>query len=244
MSRARENRVRWNEMSEWYQETHDPHIGSRPRLWGSWAVPDDEVGALADVTGLDVLELGCGGGQWAGALVDEAASLVGLDVSERQLGFARARCPSLALVQADAEELPFVDASFDLVFCDHGAMSWGDPSRTVPEAARVLKRGGRLVFNTPSPWLRVCSDDDRDVVDDRLHHSYFDLGLLEEGGGAATYTLPYGEWVRHFRRHGLVVEDLIEIRPGPGSRSTYFATDPPDWPHRWPAEMLWVTTRE
>lgn len=244
MSRARENRERWNEMSDWYQAEHDPHIGARPKLWGSWAVAEEEIGALGDVTGLRVLELGCGAAQWATALVDEAEAMVGLDISEQQLAAAKARCSRLPLVQGNGEELPFRDGSFNLVFCDHGGMSWGDPQRTVPEAARVLARGGRLVFNTSSPWLEVCLDLEQDVVDTRLHRSYFGLGLLEEGDGAATYNLPYGEWIRLFRAHGLAVEDLIEIRPPPEARSTYYGTDPPDWPHRWPGEALWVTRRE
>ena len=39
------------------------------------------------------------------------------------------------LVQASAEAVPLADASFDIVFCDHGAMNFADPYRTVPEVA-------------------------------------------------------------------------------------------------------------
>ena len=57
--------------------------------------------------------------------------------------FARdvaARKEGLVFVHGSGEAVPFPDASFDVVFCDHGAMSFGDPYRTVPEVARLLRR--------------------------------------------------------------------------------------------------------
>ena len=75
-----------------------------------------------------MLELGCGAAQWAIALAARGARVIGLDVSH---GAARARTPrrsaTLPLVQASGEQLPFADASFDVVFCDHGAISFCDP---------------------------------------------------------------------------------------------------------------------
>jgi SAM-dependent methyltransferase len=139
--------------------------------------------------------------------------------------------------------LPFADDTFDVVFCDHGGMSWGDPYRTVPETARVLLQGGRLVFSTSSPWLRVCYDDGTDVIGTTLHRPYFDLYSQEEGDGATSYTLPYGEWIRLFRRNGLDVEDLIELRPAEGSETSYYQLRPRDWGSRWPADLVWVTRR-
>ena len=69
---------------------------------------------------------------------------VGLDLSERQLEHARRLMAEAGvdfpLVQASAEEVPLPDASFDIVFCDYGAMTFGDPYATVPEAARLLRR--------------------------------------------------------------------------------------------------------
>ena len=42
--------------------------------------------------------------------------------------------------------------SFDVVFCDHGAMSFCDPYRAVPEVARLLRPGGRFAFAHSTPW--------------------------------------------------------------------------------------------
>ena len=123
---VRANRAYWNRISLSYQNEHDPQIGASPRLWGNFFIPDAELNALGDVTGKRVLELGCGAGQWSRALAAEAGRVVGLDLFEAQLGAARrAMGPArYALVQGAAESLPFAAASFDLVFCDHGGLSW------------------------------------------------------------------------------------------------------------------------
>lgn len=62
---ARANRAHWDAKSAAYQERFDPLIGAQPKLWGAWSIPEADVGALGSVAGLKVLELGCGGAQWA-----------------------------------------------------------------------------------------------------------------------------------------------------------------------------------
>ena len=242
---ARANRAHWDAKSAAYQERFDPLIGAQPKLWGAWSIPEAQVGALGALDGLKVLELGCGGGQWAAGLEDEADLIVGLDLSAQQLAAARRKSRSLPVVLANGEVIPVRDASLDLVFCDHGAMSWGDPYRTVPEVARVLRPGGRLVFNASSPLVAICWDEDADRLGRGLRADYF--GMLrfgEDDTGAASYTLGYGEWIRVFRSNGLQVEDLIELRARDDRPSPYWPSDPPDWHRHWPAEMLWVTRKE
>jgi SAM-dependent methyltransferase len=245
MTSIQDNRRHWNLISRAYQDDHDPQIGAAPRLWGMFAIPDAQLRALGDVTGKRVLELGCGAGQWSRALAAEGAEVVGFDLSEAQLAAAAQAmgatpCP---LVQGAAEQLPFAAASFDVVFCDHGGLSWAPPHLAVPEAARVLRRPGRLVFSVTSPWFTACYDDAADEVTTRLQHDYFDLGAIAEEHGAATYQLTYGGWIRTLRGAGLTIDDLIEPRPDPGTRSGYTETDPPDWACHWPAEMLWIARK-
>ena len=238
------NRSTWNLMSDWYQAQHGPQLDTRPLAWGAWAIPESQVGALGDIRGKSILELGCGAGQWSMFLAEAVARPVGFDVSERQLAAARGRMRSpYALVHADGEQLPFAGASFDLVLSDHGAMSWADPFRTVPEVARVLRPGGRLVFNASTPWLSVCSGDS-DSPSSQLTADYFGLHQVDEGRGASTFVLGYGEWIRLFRRNGLSVEDLVELRPPAGATTAYEGYVSFEWARRWPAEAIWVTTRE
>ncbi|MFC9795460.1 class I SAM-dependent methyltransferase [Streptomyces sp. NPDC127584] len=239
------NRRLWNRISGAYQHAHDPQIGASPRLWGMYSVPDAHLGVLGDVAGKRVLELGCGAGQWSRSLAAEGADVVGIDLSEAQLAAAaaamgEARYP---LVQGAAEQLPFADAGFDLVFCDFGGLSWAPPHLAVPQAARVLRPGGRLVFNVASPWFEACYDEQAARVTTTLRQDYFGLSAIGEGDGATSYQLTYGDWVRVLRGAGLVIDDLVEPRPEIGTPNGYNETDPPDWAHRWPAELLWVTHR-
>ncbi|MEV0846368.1 class I SAM-dependent methyltransferase [Streptomyces sp. NPDC049954] len=245
MDSASANRRFWNRISSAYQQEHDPQIGATPRLWGTYAVPDAQLHALGDVTGKRVLELGCGAGQWSRALAAEGANVVGLDLSEAQLAAAaRARgAARYPLVQGAAERLPFAADSFDLVFCDYGGLSWAPPRLVVPQAARVLRSGGRLVFNVAGPWFEACYDEAAGRATTTLHQDYFGLDAIAEGQDAVSYQLTYGGWIKVLRGAGLLVDDLIEPRPEPGTANGYNRTEPPDWAHRWPAEALWVTRK-
>jgi ubiquinone/menaquinone biosynthesis C-methylase UbiE len=242
----RHNRERWDQMSDWYQETHGVAISGMPDAWGAWRIPEADLRLLPDIEGKDALELGCGGGQWSVWLARHGARVVGLDLSGRQLEHARRNLVAAGtraeLVQASAESLPFGDAAFDLVLSDHGAMSWADPDRTVPEVARVLRPGGVLVFCVTSPLFIVCYDDQADAPGDRLRREYFGLHREPEGEGAVTFALPYGEWVRRFRAHGLAIDALVEPQPPPGAVSSFYP-GAADWARRWPAEVIWKVRR-
>ncbi len=239
------NRQHWNKISRQYQAEHDPQIGAGPRLWGMFSIPDTELGALGDVTGKRVLELGCGAGQWSRSLAADGAQVVGFDLSEVQLAAAAAQMGPVpfALVQGAAEFLPFAAGAFDVVFCDHGGLGWARPQLVVPEVARLLRSGGRLVFTVASPWYEACWDDSTGQVTAQLRQDYFGLSAVAESDGATYYPLGYGDWIRTLRGAGLVVDDLIEARPEAGARSSYARTDPPDWARRWPAEMLWIASK-
>ena len=91
-------------------------------------------------------------------------------------------------------------ASFDIVFCDWGAMTFCDPHQTVPEAARLLRPGGLFAFATGAPLYFVCYDQQADVAREQLLNTYFDLHRVEWDDEVNFY-LPYGEWIRLFRRH-------------------------------------------
>jgi SAM-dependent methyltransferase len=243
----RANRSTWDGQSDWYQSHHGPGIAARPDAWGAWRHPESELRLLPDVRGRDVLEVGCGAGQWSVWLASRGARVTGLDLSTRQLEHARraatAAGAAVDLVQASAEDLPLAAGSFDLLLSDHGGMSWGDPDRTLPEVARVLRPGGLLLFCVTSPLFQVCWDAGLDAPGEQLRRDYFGLHALGEGGGAATFNLPYGEWVRRFRQHGLAVEALVEPRPLPGATSTFWGRGT-GWARRWPAELIWKVRRE
>ena len=239
----RHNREFWDADADDYQAVHGGDLAARALAWGAWRVPETELGVLGDVSGLKVLELGCGAGQWSIALAVQAARPVGLDQSVVQLKHGRANRDAagvvVPLVAASGESVPFADESFDVVFCDHGAMSFCDPEVTLPEVARVLRSDGLLAFCGTTPLLYLTWDERRERQDTRLHRSYFELGRLELGDGTIDFQIPHSEWFRLFREHGFVVEDLIELRPPEDATTTYDDFAPHEWARRWPAEQIW-----
>jgi SAM-dependent methyltransferase len=190
---------------------------------------------------LDVLELGCGAAQWSISLAGLGARPVGLDVSARQLEHARRAMAGAGvdfpLIEASAEDVPLRDGRFDVIFCDHGAFNFADPRRLVPECARLLRRGGLLAFSMPTPILDIFWNEERAAMGERPQNDYYELRRFEDDE-AVNFQLPYGEWIRLFGGNGLVVEDLIELRPGPGAETSYDLVAL-DWARRWPAEHIW-----
>lgn len=237
------NREFWDADADDYQALHGDDLTTRARAWGAWRIPESELRVLGDVRGLDMLEFGCGAGQWSIALSGDRARPVGLDQSLVQLKHAQANREAahstVPLVAASGEAVPFRGASFDVVFCDHGAMSFCDPAITVPEVARLLRPGGLLVFCHATPLVYLTWDERRERQDTRLHRSYWDLGLMDFEEGTIDFQLPHGEWIGLLRDHGLVVEDLIELRPPDDATTTYDDFVPDDWARRWPAEQIW-----
>jgi SAM-dependent methyltransferase len=245
---ASRNRALWDRQADEYQDLHREHIGRPEPRWGLWQLPEDELRVLGDVAGKDVLELGCGAAQWSILLAGRGARVVGMDNSDQQLEHARramaAAGVDFPLVHGSAESLPFEEASFDVVFADHGANRFADPHRWVPEAARVLRRGGLLAFSGSTPWEVLCWNEEADLMGPTLQRDYFGLHRVEEQEGFVQFELPYGEWIALFRRSGLAVEELREIRAPEGAVSTYRTADETAWARRWPMEQIWRVRKE
>ena len=247
-SYATRNRQTWDEQSAKYQATHGAQLASSGGMaWGVWQLPESELQVLGDVREKDLLELGCGAAQWSIALQAIGARVTGLDNSSVQLEHARVLMAQAGadfpLVHASAEATPFGDASFDIVFCDHGAMAFADPHRTVPEAARLLRPGGLLAFSMNTPILDLVWPMDADHPSERLTCDYWDLHTLEAPNEPVAFQLPYGAWIALFRDSGLIVEDLIELRPPADATSSYRDEQDLAWARRWPMEHIWRVRR-
>ena len=245
---ASHNRRMWDDYAAEYQSRHGAQLAaSGGAAWGVWQIPESELRVLGDVAARDVLELGCGAAQWSIALSGQGARVTGLDNSARQLEHARSLMETAGaefpLVHASAESTGLPDAAFDIVFCDHGAMSFADPRRTVPEAARLLRPGGLLAFSMHTPIIDLAWELGGDHPGDRLLHDYWDLHVREDPGEPLGFQLPYGAWIRLFRDSGLAVEDLIELRPAADATSSYRDAVDRDWARRWPMEHIWRTLR-
>jgi SAM-dependent methyltransferase len=239
------NRKFWNEDADDYQAEHQSQLDGATMGWGVWNLLESDLQALGPVAGLDVLEYGCGAAQWAIKLARTGGRLTGLDQSSGQLRHAAEKVADagvdVRLVCASATAVPLVDASFDVVFCDHGAMSFCDPYRTVPEVARLLRAGGLFAFNISTLLRNLCfpAGDPDAPVTRKLHAKWFGARAFDWGDGTIDFQIPHGEWIGLFREHGLVVEDLLELRAPKRATSTYADYVDHDWARRWPAEEIW-----
>ena len=71
--------------------------------------------------------------------------------------------------------MPLPDASFDLVVSEYGASIWADPYRWIPEAARLLRPGGELVFLRNSTLVILCSPDEDVAAVETLQRPQFGM---------------------------------------------------------------------
>ncbi|MCS7131459.1 MAG: class I SAM-dependent methyltransferase, partial [Hadesarchaea archaeon] len=96
-----------------------------------------------------VLDLGCGTGMLFQLLVERADFVVGVDIARGMLRLARSRANErVALVQADADLLPFADESFDAVVSITMLQNVPNPAATMKEIARVLRIGGMAIITS------------------------------------------------------------------------------------------------
>jgi SAM-dependent methyltransferase len=246
-SYERANQAAWDEMASDYVENARQNWASDEPTWGMFGVPEANVGMLPDVSGLDVIEMGCGTAYFSAWMARRGARPVGVDLSERQLATAREMQAEhgldFPLIHGSAESVPLPDASFDLAFSEYGASLWCDPYVWIPECARLLRPGGRLLFLTTSVLRMLCSPLSEDPVEERLLHPLFGLhSITWPDDGSTEFNLPHGERIRVLREAGFEIEALHELQiPADAPPTRYWMT--PEWAHRWPCEEIWLARK-
>ncbi len=146
-------------------QSHDAHfVGSIPVAYDQHLGPvlfqvhaKDIAARLEVAPGMRVLEVAAGTGIVTRHLLERLpadAKLVATDLNAPMVDYAREALPAdprLELRTADAQVLPFADASFDAYVCQFGIMFFPDKALALREAKRVLKPGGQLLFNVWRP---------------------------------------------------------------------------------------------
>jgi SAM-dependent methyltransferase len=156
---------------------------------------------FGELDGKDVLEIGCGSGVHARLLAAAGARVTAVDLTPTAVEMTRRRLELHGLegtvLEADAESLPFADASFDF------AWSWGvihhsaDTARVVAEVARVLRPGGRFAFmvyhrNSITFWVNYV-----------LYRGVLRGGLLHASPDELAHRWSDGVLARHYTRESL-----------------------------------------
>jgi SAM-dependent methyltransferase len=216
--------------------------------------PDLERAILREelmADGLDAIDLGCGSGGLASWLARQAARVIALDISGEQLstadGLKKEFDVRFAIVQADAEQTPFREASFDLAVSVYGASVWCDPYRWIPEAGRILRPGGRLVFLTNSYLLMLTSPEKEGATaTPTLLRDHFAMGRFERDTDteAVGFHIPHGEMVRLLRDSGFELENLVELGAPRGAVAPAWAMATVAWARRWPNEEVWIARKK
>ena len=239
------NRSAWDGWADWYAKPGASNWARADPVWGIWSVAEERLGVLPpDLAGQDTVELGCGTGYVSAWLARRGARPVGLDNSAAQLATARelqARHGlAFPLIHGNAERVPLPDATFDLAISEYGASIWCDPYAWIPEAARLLRPGGRLIFLVNSVQLMLSTpDEDGEPATERLLRPFFGMHRFEwPDDESVEFHLGHGDMIRLLRRCGFEVEDLIEVQPPEGA-TTEWPLASIDWARQWPTEEVW-----
>jgi SAM-dependent methyltransferase len=216
---VRANRHDWDRNADAYQAEHGDFLRDVGFVWSPEGLDEGDVALLGPVEGRRVLEVGCGAAQCSRWLMTQGASVVGLDLSFRQLQHSRRIDDStgvrVPVVCATATRVPLADASFDLACSAFGALPFvADADTVMREVARVLRPGGRWVFAVTHPLRWIFPDDptERGLTAVR---SYFDRTpyVEEDDDGTPSYVEHHhtvGDWVRAAVGAGFGVDDVVE----------------------------------
>ena len=246
------NRADWTAMNALYTAGDARGSWTKERMaWGVWQVPEDEIQVVPDVRGLDVIELGCGTAYWSAWLKKRGAHrVVGVDITPAQLATAAELNAEfglgLELIEANAEDVPLPDASFDLAFSEYGASIWCDPYLWIAEAARLLRPAGKLLFMRNSTLSVLCSPDD-DLVGERLvrpqkgmHH----VDWPDDNTPSTDFHISASDLFRLLRDAGFELVDFRELfAPEDAVDHPVYKWTPAEWAKRWPAEEIWLAKK-
>ncbi|MPY77792.1 MAG: methyltransferase domain-containing protein [Actinophytocola sp.] len=213
------NSAWWDADADAYHAEHGDFLGDDDFVWCPEGLTEDSARLLGDVTGTDVLEVGCGSAPCARWLLKHGARVVGVDLSQGMLGHAVAANARTglhpALLRANAERLPLTDGSFDSACSAFGAVPFvASLADVFGEVHRVLRPGGRWVFAVTHP-MRWIFPDDPGPAGLTVTQPYLDrtpYAEVDETGAASyvEYHHTLGDYVRALRAAGFTLDDLIE----------------------------------
>jgi SAM-dependent methyltransferase len=237
------NRASWTKSNAEYTHEHGVRAWRADEVtWGLWGIAESEVRVLPEVAGKDVIELGCGTAYFSAWLARRGARTVGVDITPAQLETARQLQRETGLefplLEANAENVPLPDASFDLALSEYGASIWCDPYKWIPEAARLLRPGGELLFLRNSTISMLCAA--LEGWHETLQRPQRGLHRLDwEDEDTTEFHLGHGDLFRLLRESGFDVLDLVELyAPEAAENATFYHSDA-EWAKKWPWEEIW-----
>ena len=241
------NRADWDaHAGDWIESGRRNWACDEPS-WGIFGVAQSQLHVLpADLDGLDVVELGCGTGYVSAWLARRGArppwgsttpsvSWRPRTCCRRSSGSRSRLCtatprPRRSRTRASTSRSPST-----------GRASGADPYEWIPEAARLLRPGGRLVFLVDTPLAIMCAPDaESEPAGEHLLRPYFGMHRVEwPGDDSVEFHLPHGELIAGPPlRAGFEIEALTEVQVPEGA-TTRFPHATVEWARRWPYEEIW-----
>jgi ubiquinone/menaquinone biosynthesis C-methylase UbiE len=210
----------WDRISGDYQKRMN--IPTDDVYWGDFVPTEKQLGALGNVNGKRILEIGCGGAQNSIALSKWGAETFGIDLSKNQILYGRKLAKNervkVNLAVGDMEKLPFGDETFDIVMTAVSLFYVPSLEAAVREVNRVLVKDGYFTFSTAHPFTegKLIRYRDRPAVAIR---NYFKRRIVRW-----TDKLPDGSRVRmhsYYRTfqdyfdiliaNGFLIESYVEL---------------------------------
>lgn len=241
----------WQKRAAEYARHAEEAWASDQPCWGIWEIPESDVGFLPeDMSGLSCIELGCGTAYVSAWMCRRGANVVAIDPTPNQLETARRLQKEhgldFVIEQEFAESVPYPDASFDFAISEYGAALWADPFRWIPEAARLLRPDGELVFLTNSALVVMCQQDylTDGPLRPELLRPYFGMHrtIWPDCPGETEFHLTHGDWIALLRANGFSIERLVELQ-APAGATTDEAWADANWAAQWPTEDVWIVRK-
>ena len=221
---TKETKKWWEGASEGYQEESKIPISIH---YGPGSPGEDELKLLGNLKNRKILEIGCGGAQCGIAMAKQGASVIGIDISEKQLKFAKNLAEKnkvkIKFYRGDIKSLHQIESkSQDIVFSAWALHYVDNLEKCFKEVFRVLKKQGIFVFSLDHPFFRTAI---------KTKESYFKTGKYVEVFSDKTkkfvaYTHTVSELFNLLVKAGFVVEKIVE----PDSRKKH-KDDP--WYNLW-----------
>jgi SAM-dependent methyltransferase len=241
----------WDKRAAEFAKYGEAAWASDHPYWGIFGIPESDAGLLPeDMSGQTCIELGCGTAYVSAWMCRRGAKVVAIDPTPNQLETARRLQKEhqldFVIEEGIAESVPYPDGSFDFAISEYGAALWADPYRWIPEAARLLKMGGELVFLTNSPLSIMCQHDYESdgPMGPELLRPYFGMykTLWPDCPGETEFHLTHGDWIALLRASGFAIQRLVEFKAPPGSTTDEAWVDA-EWAAQWPAEEAWIVSK-
>jgi len=214
----------YNQYADRYAEGYIPSNGKQSNFNLDVIIPP-LLEAVGDVTGLTVLDAGCGEGVVSRLLAERGATVTGIDVAPRFVELAQERDTSgtISYLCHDlSQPLPAQQGQFDCIVSNLVLNDVPDYQGFIATLATVLKPAGRIVLSMNNPYSAVF----RQKVD-----NYFDsatatlYGMAREGIAVYYYHRTMEEYMTAFQANGLLLRRLLDIRFTEAQVKQFFASN-------------------